>query len=97
MHCDKHCVKMILETAQLLSTAHRELDGNYWADKFGLYKSTHRTTHQLFGCGRALPTTGGLADCMFSLAWNTPSDTARLTSQWVWLHSCLYLQCGSIV
>ena len=27
-HCDKHVVKMILETAQLLSTAHRMLDGN---------------------------------------------------------------------
>ena len=27
-HCDKHCVKMILEYAQLLSTAHRVLDGN---------------------------------------------------------------------
>lgn len=26
-HCDKHCVKMILEYAQLLSTAHRCLDG----------------------------------------------------------------------
>ena len=28
MHVDKHCVKMILEYAQLLSTAHRVLDGN---------------------------------------------------------------------
>ena len=27
MHCDKHVVKMILETCQLLSTAHRVLDG----------------------------------------------------------------------
>lgn len=27
MHVDKHCVKMILESAQLLSTAHRVLDG----------------------------------------------------------------------
>ena len=27
MHCDKHVVKMILEYAQLLSTAHHELDG----------------------------------------------------------------------
>ncbi len=27
MHNDKHCVKMILEYAQLLSTAHRILDG----------------------------------------------------------------------
>ena len=28
MHNDKHCVKMILEYAQLLSTAHRYLDGD---------------------------------------------------------------------
>ena len=27
MHVDKHVVKMILEYAQLLSTAHRVLDG----------------------------------------------------------------------
>jgi len=27
MHNNKHCVKMILEYAQLLSTAHRVLDG----------------------------------------------------------------------
>ena len=27
LHVDKHCVKMILEYAQLLSTAHRVLDG----------------------------------------------------------------------
>jgi hypothetical protein len=26
-HCDKHCIKMIIEYAQLLSTAHRVLDG----------------------------------------------------------------------
>lgn len=45
--CDKHVVKMILETAQLLSTAHRLLDGN---DKFQLpddrdailYRATHK-------------------------------------------------------
>ena len=27
MHCDKHVVKMPIEYAQLLSTAHRVLDG----------------------------------------------------------------------
>ncbi len=42
MHCDKHCVKMILETAQLLSTAHRVLDGDDYADRQGLYKCTHK-------------------------------------------------------
>jgi hypothetical protein len=35
-HCDKHVVKMILETAQLLSTAHHELGGT------ATYKSTHK-------------------------------------------------------
>ena len=37
--CDKHVVKMILETAQLLSTAHRLLDGDEYADDAGLYKA----------------------------------------------------------
>ena len=31
-HCDKHVVKMILESAQLLSTAHRVLDGTQYID-----------------------------------------------------------------
>ena len=40
MHCDKHCVKMILEYAQMLSTAHRVLDGeNVHPD---LYKIAHK-------------------------------------------------------
>ena len=38
-HCDKHVVKMILESAQMLCTAHRELDGDV-PDVF--YKSTHK-------------------------------------------------------
>jgi hypothetical protein len=37
LQCDKHVVKMILETAQLLSTAHNELDGGQIA-----YKTTHK-------------------------------------------------------
>jgi len=41
MHCDKHCVKMILETAQMLCTAHRSLDGDEQADKLGMYKTAH--------------------------------------------------------
>ena len=28
--CNKHVVKMVLETAQMLSTAHRVLDGNFY-------------------------------------------------------------------
>ena len=33
MHCDKHVVKMIIEYAQLMSTAHRVLDGTMYLDK----------------------------------------------------------------
>lgn len=32
MHVDKHVVKMVIEYAQLLSTAHRMLDGTQWTD-----------------------------------------------------------------
>jgi hypothetical protein len=39
MHVDKHCVKMILEYAQLLSTAHRVLDDVPEDSMF--YKMTH--------------------------------------------------------
>lgn len=37
-HCDKHVVKMILETAQMLSAAHHHYD-SLWRDK--VYKPTH--------------------------------------------------------
>ena len=41
-HCDKHVVKMIVETAQLLSTAHRVLDGDKRADDLGIYKAAYQ-------------------------------------------------------
>ena len=42
MHCDKHVVKMILETAQMLSTAYRVLGSEKLADDEGLYKIAHK-------------------------------------------------------
>ena len=41
-HNDRHCVKMILEYAQLLCTAHREIDGDDCMHPDVLYKSTHK-------------------------------------------------------
>lgn len=35
-HCNRHCIKMIPKYAQVLSTAHRKLDGNKYADEQGL-------------------------------------------------------------
>lgn len=40
-HSDRHIVKMVLETAQLLCTAHRVLDGDDCIAPNVLYKSTH--------------------------------------------------------
>ena len=33
MHCDKRCVKMLTEYAQMMSTAHRVLDGEMYIGK----------------------------------------------------------------
>ena len=44
--CDKHVVKMIVESAQLLSTAHHVLDG----DVDGLYKPTHKNHPSAIWC-----------------------------------------------
>jgi len=40
MHCDKHVVKMVVEYAQMLSTAHRVLDGDTAPD--ACYKIAHK-------------------------------------------------------
>lgn len=42
MHCDKHCVKMITEYAQLLSTAHRILDGTEYIERTANNRSIKR-------------------------------------------------------
>lgn len=49
MHNDKHCVKMILEYAQLLSTAHRVLDGNV---SIGLSKTGRKQTRYVLSDNR---------------------------------------------
>ena len=41
-HCDKHVVKMIIEYAQLMSTAHRVLDGALYQDKTANNRSIKR-------------------------------------------------------
>ena len=41
-HCDKHVLKMIIEYAQLLSTAHRVLDGDDCIGFEKLYRVAHK-------------------------------------------------------
>ena len=45
MMCDKHVVKMIIETAQLLSTAHRILDGEEYTDRTANGRRIKRWLH----------------------------------------------------
>jgi len=40
--CDQHVVKMLLESAQLLSTLARDKVGDEKCNELGLYKSTHK-------------------------------------------------------
>jgi hypothetical protein len=49
MHNDKHCIKMILEYAQLLSTAHRILDGT---QSIGLSTAGRKQTRYVLPDGR---------------------------------------------
>lgn len=44
-HNDKHCVKMILESAQLLSTAHRMVDGWPYTDRTTNNRCIQRWRH----------------------------------------------------
>jgi hypothetical protein len=48
MHCDKHVVKMIIEYAQLMSTAHRVLDGQEYFDLTANGRKIKRWRHPRF-------------------------------------------------
>ena len=63
MMCDKHVVKMILESAQILSTAHRVLDGDERADIDGLYKTAHKN-HPSTVWYKCNPNSASRADCV---------------------------------
>jgi hypothetical protein len=46
-HCNKHVVKMVVETSQLLSTAHRVLDDNVSSS---IYKIAHKNHPSAIWC-----------------------------------------------
>ena len=85
MHVDKHCVKMILETAQLLSTAHRVLDGT---ETVGLSQSGRKAKRWILPDGRE--------STLYSATHiNHPSAiwARRSMDNYVWLHSLLNSLC----
>ena len=85
MHVDKHCVKMILETAQLLSTAHRVLDGT---ETVGLSQSGRKAKRWTLPDDRE--------SILYSATHiNHPSAiwARRSMDNYVWLHSLLNSLC----
>jgi hypothetical protein len=86
LHCDKHVVKMIVEYAQLLSTAHRVLDGELYIDSSSGRK-IKRWQH---------PDSDFEANLYKACFVNHPSAVWVRESPWNynWLHALWYSLCG---
>jgi len=75
--CDKHVVKMIVESAQMLSTAHRMIDGNLYTDKTKAGRKIKRWKHPnpnmektLYkACHTGHPSTVWVMSNVFHYAW----------------------------
>jgi hypothetical protein len=86
--CDKHVVKMIVESAQMLSTAHRMLDGDfgrrksvsgktmskYWELPDSRERSMYKAVHMAHPC-----TISGTLNISKRCVMNTHTDMAKST------------------
>lgn len=86
MHVDKHCVKMILEYAQLLSTAHRYLDGIL---SVGLSKSGRKQQRYVLSDDREHILYSATHINHPSAIWVRQSD-----QNYMWLAEMLEMLCG---
>ena len=86
MHVNKHCVKMILEYAQLLSTAHRVLDGTI---SIGLSKSGRKRKQYFLGDERDQVLYSATHINHPSAIWVRKSD-----QNYMWLAELLERLCG---
>lgn len=84
-HCDKHVVKMILEYAQLLSTAHRVLDGNVCT---GISKTGRKQTSYVLSDSRESTLYRATHINHPSAAWVRQS-----AKNYHYLHLLLYYSC----
>ena len=86
MHNDKHCVKMILEYAQLLSTAHRILDGVL---STGVSASGRKKTVYVLADDRDTTLYSATHVNHPSAVWVRQSD-----ANYMWLAELLEMVCG---
>ena len=85
MHLDKHCVKMILEYCQLLSTAHRVIDGT---QSIGLSKTGRKQVRYVLPDDRESILYSATHINHPSAVWCRQSD-----SNYIWLHNLLVCLC----
>jgi hypothetical protein len=85
MHNDKHCIKMILEYAQLLSTAHRVIDGTI---SVGLSKTGRKQTRYVLPDDREHTLYSATHINHPSAIWCRQS-----TSNYMWLYNLLVDLC----
>jgi hypothetical protein len=85
MHNDKHCVKMILEYAQLLSTAHRVIDG---VELNGLTSSGRKKKFWSLGDSRDYTLYKATHINHPSAVWSRQSS-----ENYTWLHNMLVALC----
>ena len=85
MHNDKHCVKMILEYSQLLSTAHRVLDGS---ENVGKSQTGRKKTKWVLNDERDSILYSATHINHPSAIWVRQSD-----SNYRWLHNLLHELC----
>lgn len=85
-HNDKHCIKMILETCQLLSTAHRILDGTEVIGKSKTGRNVKRWTLE-----------DPILDNMYYAATHINHPSAiwcrQSKANYIWLAQLLYALC----
>ena len=74
-HCDKHVCKMVIEYGQLLSTAHRVLDGDDAPDE--VYKIAHKNHPVQSGPVSTSSTTSGCMSFGQTCVKSSQSVTAR--------------------
>ena len=64
-HCDKHVLKMTIEYAQLLSSAHHVIDGDNARD--GIYRLTHKNHPSAVWVRQSVEHYGFVRDLLFRL------------------------------
>lgn len=75
-HNKKHRNKMIVEYAQLLSSAHHLLDGDNAID--GIYKKTHQNHPSAVWCRKSITHYDWVLDCAFELCAMYTRDTGKV-------------------